>query len=304
VQGRKPIRRIEKLADPDAESPPSTESVDGLSEEEISLEDLGNAYAAVMQWEHPYESPPTGTSDGAGNARGRDPSRDVEAGLFEGATVDRAAELDAEQTVPSIVDHSIPTPAESDGVPIDLCSILEALLFVGTQDAKPIPKTALVELLRDFHEQEIDEAVRQLNESHRKHASALEIRLENDAYVLRVTDAMLPVLERIQSPVKETQLTQFAIDCLALIAYQPGITKESLENQWGQPAGGILSNLIKKGLVTCESERVDPPSHGNDPDSVADQVDSTASPRYFTTERFLAILGLESLDDLPRGDEV
>jgi segregation and condensation protein B len=304
VQGRKPIRRIEKLADPDSESPPSAESTDGLSEEEISLEDLGNAYAAVMQWEQPSENSAAGTSDGTGGGRGRDLSGDAEAGPLVGATVDRASELDAEQVVPTIVDHSIPTPSESDGVPIDLCSILEALLFVGTQDAKPIPKTALLELLRDFHEQEIDEAVRQLNESHRQHASALEIRHENDAYVLRVTDAMLPVLERIQSPVKETQLTQFAIDCLSLIAYQPGITKESLETQWGQPAGGILSNLIKKGLVTCESDRADPPSKGNNPDAIADQVDTTASPRYFTTERFLAILGLESLDDLPRGDEV
>jgi chromosome segregation and condensation protein ScpB len=88
-----------------------------------------------------------------------------------------------------------------------------------------------------------------------------------------------------------------------LIAYQPGITKSSIESQWGQPVGGILANLIKRGLVRMDSASHDAHEEG-DFQLEAQPSGPAQAPRYFTTDRFLAILGLESLEDLPRGDEL
>jgi segregation and condensation protein B len=83
-------------------------------------------------------------------------------------------------------------------------------------------------------------------------------------------------LENLQTgPVRETVLSQPAIDCLALIAYQPNILREELEKQLGQNLKPILTQLEKRGLIT--------------------EVDS----RYTTSDRFLEIVGLDSLDDLP-----
>jgi segregation and condensation protein B len=92
-------------------------------------------------------------------------------------------------------------------------------------------------------------------------------------------------LDRLQATPRDTALSQNSIDCLSLIAYRPGITKSELETMWGQNAGATLSYLIKKSLIRIE------------------QQSPTDIPRYFTTARFLEILGVESLDDLPQGEE-
>ena len=68
--------------------------------------------------------------------------------------------------------------------------------------------------------------------------------------------------------------------CLAIIAYQPGATREEVDHAWGQPAIITLNLLIRKGLLRAEKE-----------DGVL---------RYFTTDRFLEVIGLQSIDDLPR----
>jgi segregation and condensation protein B len=73
---------------------------------------------------------------------------------------------------------------------------------------------------------------------------------------------------------------------LSLIAYRPGITKSELETMWGQNAGATLSYLIKKSLIRIEQQK------------------ASDMPRYFTTARFLEVLGVESLDDLPQGEEL
>jgi segregation and condensation protein B len=97
------------------------------------------------------------------------------------------------------------------------------------------------------------------------------------------------VRDKFYSKAKETQLTQSAIDCLALVAYQPGITREEIEKQWNQPAASMLSNLVRRGLLRIEKPSTAPASHpGN----------------YFTTDRFLDVIGLDSLDDLPLADEL
>jgi segregation and condensation protein B len=86
--------------------------------------------------------------------------------------------------------------------------------------------------------------------------------------------------DRFQGKVREVSLQQAAIDCLAMIAYTPGITRQEIENLWGNSPTGTLNLLIRKGLLRAEK-------------------DGPAT-RYFTTDKFLEIAGLTSLDDLPR----
>jgi segregation and condensation protein B len=96
------------------------------------------------------------------------------------------------------------------------------------------------------------------------------------------------VRDRFYGKQKETQLNQAAIDCLSLVAYQPGISRQKLEQQWNQPAGALLAMLIRKGLIRLEK----------------DDSTGTIESRYFTTDRFLDIIGLSSLDDLPHSEDI
>lgn len=309
MQGRKPLRRVEKLTDPREEPDASIASGAESSSDEISLEDLSDAYAAALQFDDPNDSLQTDDGDSALPTPGAS-----ERSLFAEDQYGEPARSDSDPAMqrgvwptsaPDASDPSEPLelPAESDGIPIDLCSIVEAVVFVGMQDASPVPLEGLISLLRDFHEAELEEAVRQLNQSLREQSSTLEIVREGSGYRMRLRESALPLLESLNPSPREAQLSQPAIDCLSLIAYQPGITKSSIESQWGPPVGGILANLIKRGLVRMDSEPQDAQQDG-DFQLEAHPSGPAQAPRYFTTDRFLAILGLESLEDLPRGDEL
>jgi segregation and condensation protein B len=204
-----------------------------------------------------------------------------------------------------------------DVVPVSPRSILEAILFVGTRSGLPFSAKALSEILRGFSAEEIQPLADELNRSYRESGRPLEIIASIDGYAMQLASRFDSVNDAFVSVAKEVRLSQNALDCISLIAYQPGITKESLELQWGQSAGSVLSYLIRKGLVRtdlvgdaqddAEADRDGADCDGADRDGAtrdgATNVVANGK-RYFTTERFLEILGLESLEDLPRGDEL
>ena len=113
---------------------------------------------------------------------------------------------------------------------------------------------------------------------------------DSGGYRLELVPELHVVRDRFYGKVKETQLTQSAIDCLSLVAYQPGSTREELERQWNQPAASMLSTLVRKGLLKIERR---PVQNGLEEQS-----------HYYTTDRFLEIVGLESLADLPLSEDI
>jgi segregation and condensation protein B len=78
-----------------------------------------------------------------------------------------------------------------------------------------------------------------------------------------------------------------AIDVLAVVAYRQPITAEEVNQHRGRPCNQLLSQLVRRRLLRIQ----------RDPDS-------PRVARYFTTDRFLGVFGLESLSDLPRSDDV
>lgn len=326
VQGRKQNRRIEiHSPEPADEALDNGFDVGSGDEPAISLEDLGDAYAAVLQMHQSLESHGTsklGTDDESVHPDGiADESEGTQethigqqAGRNNASEPTAAHGLVTENAPEGFAADGNPTPVggswmeDADDVPVSLVSILESICFVGTRDGKPIPISFLVEALRDFSEAEIRDGIDSLNQQLRTHNSAMVVDAVGDGFKIVLAPDLVGVAEGIAGPSKESQLTQAAIDCLSLIAYQPGITKEEIEKQWGQPAGSILANLSKKGLIKTDSDRSGSSQSPDDSPSesfaLSAHSPSKTLPRYFTTDRFLGILGLQSLDDLPRGDEL
>jgi segregation and condensation protein B len=250
--GNKRIQRFEAEVE---------EIASDVSDESYSLEDLGSAYAKSL----------ANTSD-----EPMDPvAQSVDSSI--GSSSDTS---DEEQLSP-------PSVVESDDVPLTPESILEAMLFLGASDNRSLPANRISEILRGTTPEEVAGFVDTLNANYKRHDRAFRVEKEDGGgYRLQLDPKLHLVRDRFYGKIKETQLTQSAIDCLSLVAYQPGIRRVELEKQWNQPAGTMLAMLVRRGLLRVEI--------GND----------GTQPTYFTTERFLEIIGLESLSDLPRSEEI
>lgn len=192
---------------------------------------------------------------------------------------------DAGEPVPQIPIGSIDSTFKAE-VQVTPASIVEALLFVGSPTDSSVPLDWITEVLQGMTPGEVERTIDDLNESYARDNHPWRIMLEGDRYSMQLLESVERALYRIQSTPKALHLSQTAIDCLSLIAYQPGITKKTLEDQWGQNAGSTLSFLGKKGLIR------------------SDESGGIEGVRYFTTDRFLDILRIQSLDDLPQGEEL
>ncbi|RIH81940.1 Segregation and condensation protein B [Meiothermus luteus] len=92
-------------------------------------------------------------------------------------------------------------------------------------------------------------------------------------------------LEAVEQVLRPTppRLSKAALEVLALIAYRQPLTRSELEALRGRSVEGVLEGLLERGLVRVVGEK-----------------EAVGRPKlYGTTERFLEVFGLESLDDLP-----
>ena len=167
--------------------------------------------------------------------------------------------------------------------PIGPASILEAMLFVGDRENRPLTLARATELMRNVSETEAIEALADLNERYWRDGAPYRIVRDGDGFRMALRPEFDALAVRfVGGKTKEFKLTQTMIDVLALIAYrQPISLDEILETR--NNATGALSQLVKRELVAQE-KRV---------------VDKKKVAFYSTTPRFLRLFNLESLDDLP-----
>lgn len=97
---------------------------------------------------------------------------------------------------------------------------------------------------------------------------------------------LIDELKRFYTEIKETGLTKAALETLSVIAYKQPCTRVDVEEIRGVASDGVVRGLLDKRLI-----------------KVKDRTDGPGRPfRYVTTDKFLEIFGLKSLDDLPRID--
>jgi segregation and condensation protein B len=173
--------------------------------------------------------------------------------------------------------------ADKPTVPVSPAAIVESVLMVGRPDGSPISATEIAALMRGVTESEVDQLVHQLNEDYIAHDRALRIALVSGAYKMQVSDELSSIRDQFLGPAREIRLNQAAIDCLALVAYQPGISRDKLDEQRGQSSGTVLNQLVRRELLEVRREK----------------AENKLCPHYYPTARLLELAGLESLEDLP-----
>lgn len=224
--------------------------------EGLSLEELGQAYAKVVAHAEPQSDDPL--------AHRSDPS----------AAADEPVTADSE---------SVP-----DAVP-SLASIIEGALFIGHADGRGIQESELAGLMRDVTIDEVADEIDRLNESYKQHDQAFRIIRDDKGLRLGVAADLEIVRRAFYGKVREATLSQGAVEVLSLVAYQPGITADKVQDQRGKESASLLGQLVRRRLL--EQRRV------------INEGDRRAVATYFPTERFLNLFGLESLDDLPQFEE-
>jgi segregation and condensation protein B len=226
----------------------------------LSLEDLGQAYAALLnRGGIPYEEQQDASP------------------LVESAGDDLQDEIETE-----------PLPPVSDeACELSPKSILEAMLFVGHPQNEPLTARHVSSLMRGVLPEEIDELVHELNEQYDAEHTPYCILSEGAGYRLVLRDEFSTLREQFYGRVREARLSQAVVDTLAIVAYHQPIGLKEIDKLRGKPSGGILGQLVRRQLVKIERN-----------------ADKPREIKYRTTGRFLDLFSLESLDDLPRSQEV
>lgn len=158
-------------------------------------------------------------------------------------------------------------------------SIIEAILFaVG----KPVAKKDLV-LSLEIAEEDVESIIANMQEEYRQQERGIEIIKIEDQYQLctkkELYDFVYPILDKRSKP----NLSNAALETLAIIAYNPKISRAEIEAIRGVSADACVYKLLEYGLIE-EGGKIDLPGK---PMS------------YQTTSDFLRMFGYASLEELP-----
>jgi segregation and condensation protein B len=174
----------------------------------------------------------------------------------------------------------------SEEVEVTPRTILEAMLFVGSSNNEPLSARLVAGLMRGVSPREIDELVHELNEAYEAEDCPYHIVSAGAGYTLQLRPEFARLRDKFYGRVREAKLSQPAIDVLAMVAYRQPITRDAVNELRGQSSGAVLSQLVRRELLRIERTEENP-----------------RKPLYHTTDRFLDLFGMASIDELPQSQE-
>jgi len=166
-------------------------------------------------------------------------------------------------------------------------SLLEAMLFVGNPEGGPLSARKIASRLRGVSPKEVSQLADELNATYAVEGCPYAITSTAEGYRLVLREEFAGLRDKFYGRVRQARLSQSAVDVLALVAYQQPLTREQVDHLRGKSSSAILSQLVRRKLLRIER-----------PD------EKPRVPRYFTTDRFLQLFGLETLQDLPQHQEM
>ena len=166
--------------------------------------------------------------------------------------------------------------------PISPESIVEAILFVGSPKGTKLTSRNIAAVLRDVSPKEITQVAKSLRKLYDDEGYAFGVHSEKGVHRLELQKRMAYVQRHFLGRDKPVKLNQAVIDVLAVVAYNQPITKERVEKLRARSSGSILNQLVRRNLIALR---------------VTDEKPKRKL--YETTDRFLDLFALESLDDLP-----
>ena len=158
-------------------------------------------------------------------------------------------------------------------------SIIEAILFAAGRQVNIKELMMALELPKE----DLENIIVSMQEDYKIQSRGIEIIKVDDAYQLctkkELYEYIYPILDKRSKP----NLSNASLETLAIIAYNPKITRAEIESIRGVSADACIYKLLEYGLI-----------------QEAGKADLPGKPMtYTTTNEFLKMFGYTSLNDLP-----
>ncbi|HEK86008.1 MAG: SMC-Scp complex subunit ScpB [Candidatus Saccharicenans sp.] len=166
-----------------------------------------------------------------------------------------------------------------------LKAILEVLIFISQE---PLTLNKIKEVLGEVPEEELDSALQALQQDYADSRRGIQIIQSAGGYLFATKPEHDQWVRRFLQIEKKSKLSSAALETLSIIAYHQPITQAEISAIRGVDSTYSLKTLLQKKLIKIVGRKKAP---GN-------------PLIYRTTERFLQYFGLNSLDDLPKEEEI
>jgi segregation and condensation protein B len=166
-----------------------------------------------------------------------------------------------------------------------LSQLIEAALFAAD---RPLTLDELGALDAEAGPADVRTALDALREHYDFDGHAVEVVELAGGWQILTRAAFASAIERAQAAQRTARLSPATLETLATIAYRQPVGRAEIEEIRGVNAGGVLRTLQERSLI-----------------EVVGRSEGLGRPLlYGTTPRFLELLGLRDLSDLPRAEEL
>ena len=164
----------------------------------------------------------------------------------------------------------------------DLAAV-EALLFTAPEPLSPDEMAATI----DVTIEEMMEIIKVIeNEYNNKKSHGIQLREYNGNYIFVTKEHLAPFIKKLHDTAPRDNLSEAALETLAIVAYKQPITRTEIEKIRGVNAERTLNTLRKYDLIEPRGRE-----------------ESPGRPiLYGTTEEFLKQFALNSLEELKESE--
>lgn len=165
---------------------------------------------------------------------------------------------------------------------MDKKHILESLLFIAGEPVKIKKLAQILELTED----EVSVGLNSLKNEYESENRGLRFILHGDAVELVSSAEAAPFIEKLIKSDFDEDLSQAALETLAIISYRGPVSRAQIEDMRGVNCSFILRALLIRGLIERKENPEDHRSH-----------------LYQVGFNFLRQMGISKLEDLPGYNE-
>jgi segregation and condensation protein B len=167
---------------------------------------------------------------------------------------------------------------------MDLKAVLEGLLFVVGDEGLSLEQ---IKDILEIEENQAIDLIKELENEYNNHNRGLKIKYLGNNYKLTTKEEHKSYYEKLTDTKETGNLSQSALEILAIIVYNEPITRVEVDSIRGVSSSQMIRKLVAKGFLK-EVGRSDMPGRPI---------------LYKTTDEFLDYFGLASRDDLPKLDD-
>lgn len=162
----------------------------------------------------------------------------------------------------------------------ELVQAIEAMLFAS---GRSVDIKTLSEIL-GVETEKIKEAAQRLKENLQDRKSGIQLIEINNGYQLATLEKFYSYICTMLDNRSKPNLSQAALEVLAIVAYNPKITRAEMEKIRGVSSDSAMNKLLEYNLI-----------------EEAGKLDAPGRPMtYKTTDEFLRLFGYKSLEDMPK----